>query len=195
MEKFFKKMFGYGNEAARVPEKHPELDAFIKQEETQKNLAKEAMVEKKETAVGIKDIKDVKTLAAIEFLGENSPAWAKRFGDLSSMDSKISAETLNLVKGWMSNPDNRFEDGKWISGSLEQAAEKREQVQMNIEQATADFTKKYGSKIKTWAKKGFEADMDKLVKDYMKNPSLDLVTTEDNKVAWGKPDASYTFNQ
>lgn len=99
---------------------------------------------------------------------------------------------MNLVKGWMSNKDNRFEDGKWISGSLEEAAEKRAKAQMSLEKATADFTKKYESKIKVWTKKGYEAEMDNLIKSYMKNPSLDLVVDEKNKkVAWGTPGAGY----
>jgi hypothetical protein len=37
--------------------------------------------------------------------------------------------------------------------------------------------------------------MDKLVKDYMKNPNLELITTEDKKIAWGTPAAGYEFTK
>lgn len=167
------------------------------EENDNKKIAKagKASVENKEAMESRRfSMLEKKTQDAIFFLND-LPAWKKRFGELTPK-TEISKETLDMLNTWMSNPDNRYENGKWISGSVEQAQEKRAKVQMSLEQAKADFAEKYESKIKTWVKKGYEAEMDNLVKAYMKNPGLDLVVDEkEKKVAWGKPEAGFNFNQ
>jgi len=164
--------------------------------ETSKLLANEAISgleeeEKKEGSIKLKEIRDVKTYAAIGFLSQ-FPAWRERFGDLS-FDSVISPETLNLVKSWMKDPNHVYNKDKteWTSTLVEEVREKREEKKDKDMKDRLNFEKKFSTfstKIKVWEGKGYTANMDELFEAYKKNPNLELVTIPDKKIiAWGQP--------
>jgi hypothetical protein len=178
------------------------VQEYMEKDFAQKDLAEKAQnsAETKESPIKLKEIKDVKTLAAIEFLQE-LPAWSKRLGELE-MNSEISAENYNLIKNWMKDPKHTYEDGKWSSTGIEAAKDISRQRESweaadkaEFESAKSDFNKKFGNKLNVWKSKGYEVeDMDRLVKAYMKDKDLDLVTTKDKKVMWGKTKAGYEVN-
>lgn len=168
-----------------------ELASMMETDVTEESIAKK--IEKQKPAyegpVTLKEIKDPKTLAMIEFLNKY-PNWAKRFGDLSSMDASISAETMNLVASEMESQNlNYFFDEKKSEGFYET-------IQMKeFREAKDEFMSKFGAKLETWKSKGFVGDENELVKAYMKDNTLDLVSTPDNKIAWGAPVAGYEFTK
>ena len=187
----FKKIFG---EPKQQPTgdiekvKGPEVSKLLAEK-----LAEEAILgleEKKEGPIKLKEIRDTKTYAAIDFLSQ-FPAWRERFGDLSQ-DSVISPETLNLVKGWMKDPNHVYNKDKteWTSTLVEEVREKREEKKDKDMKDRLNFEKKFSTfstKIKVWEGKGYTANMDELFEAYKKNPNLELVTTPGKKIAWGRP--------
>ena len=182
----FKKIFG---EPKQQPTggvekvKGPEASKLLAEK-----LAEEAILgleEKKEGPIKLKEIRDTKTYAAIDFLSQ-FPVWRERFGDLSQ-DSVISPETLNLVKGWMKDPNHVYDEDKteWTSTLVEEAKERKEKGKEKEDKN--NFLTKYDRKIKAWEKEGYTANMDELFEAYTKNPNLELVTTPGKKIAWGRP--------
>lgn len=187
--------FNFNKKPSRVEEEVMERNA---QESESKKIASEATKSRYEGPVTLKEIKDPKVLAMIEFLNKY-PNWAKKFdearekeekGTPLSVNTKISAETMNLVAAEMESPNlNYFFDEKKNEGFYET-------IQMKeFREAKGEFMAKFGAKIETWKSKGLTADENELVKAYMKDKSLDLVTTPDNKVAWGTPVAGYEFTK
>ena len=184
----FKKIFG-------EPKQQPTGDVEkVKGPEASKllaeKLAEEAILgleEKKEGPIKLKEIRDTKTYAAIDFLSQ-FPVWRERFGDLSQ-DSVISPETLNLVKGWMKDPNHVYDEDKteWTSTLVEEAKERKEKGKEKEKEDKNNFLTKYNRKIKAWGKEGYTANMDELFEAYKKNPNLELVTTPGKKIAWGRP--------
>ena len=192
----FKKIFGGPKQQPQQPTDVVEKVKKVEVEpETSKLLANEAITgleeeEKKEGSIKLKEIRDVKTYAAIDFLSQ-FPAWRERFGDLS-FDSVISPETLNLVKSWMKDPNHVYNKDKteWTSTLVEEVREKREEKKDKDMKDRLNFEKKFSTfstKIKVWEGKGYTANMDELFEAYKKNPNLELVTTPGKKIAWGRP--------
>jgi hypothetical protein len=197
----FKKIFG-GPQQPQQPTggvEKEEVEVEVGPEAVSKllaeELAKKAVSDlgKKEGLIKLKEIRDTKTYAAIDFLSQ-FPAWRERFGDLLQFDSVISPETLNLVKGWMEDPNHVYDEEKteWTSTLVEEAVEKRERKEEKDMRDRLNFEKKFGYKIKVWEDKGYTANMDELLEAYKKNPNLELVTTPGMKIAWGRPtDVTY----
>ena len=193
----FKKIFGGPKQQPQQPTDVVEKVKKVEVEpEASKLLANEAISgleeeEKKEGSIKLKEIRDVKTYAAIGFLSQ-FPAWRERFGDLS-FDSVISPETLNLVKSWMKDPNHVYNKDKteWTSTLVEEVREKREEKKDKDMKDRLNFEKKFSTfstKIKVWEGKGYTANMDELFEAYKKNPNLELITIPDKKIiAWGQP--------
>lgn len=149
----------------------------IKEESAIKDLVKG--VEEKRAVSKLKDLRDPKMIAAIEFLA-TYPGWQERLGKGElSVDTELSAQTIQLVEGWMANPihhynfDEKKHEGFW---ETEQMKEKRGTKE--------EFENEFGFKIEAWNKKGYAGDKDQLAEEYIANPNGELKTTSDMKIVW-----------
>jgi len=184
------------------------LERLRKDAEVQEQLAADALAGSKKLESYKLGNLPTKTLAAIELLMTKS-AWREKLGieegeSLKALkNTEISGAKIDAVNNWMSDPRNRYEDGKWISSGEEAATEThrrseawRSEERADFENAKAEFDKKFGNKLKTWANKGFVVEnMDGLVKAYMKDKDLDLITTKDKKVLWGTPKSGFAMKE
>lgn len=91
----------------------------------------------------------------------------------------------------MSIFDKMFNKGPGEKGTAQDVVEKTGGIspeQYDFEKAKEKFLERYSQKIKVWEAKGYTYDIDELVKAYKQNPGLELATTQDKKIAWGKPE-------
>ena len=181
------------------------LERIAKDKAIEKELAENALAssQKMESPVKLKEL----SLQAKAMLAEllTIPAYKKIFGKYESesltetANAEISPKDMDILNEKMSDPRNRFKNGKYILGGQEAGAELharaeswKQEEKAEFDKAKTDFEAKFGNKIKIWADKGYKVDdMNALVKAYMNDKGADLITTKDKKVAWGQPAAGY----
>jgi hypothetical protein len=184
------------NTLEQPPKKDPSttVEEYFKQEDATKKLAEQAaLAAKLEAPVALKEIKDPKMFAAIEFfqaLPDTEGKWGEVFESLQKDELTPQAYDFlkKFVNGEAGPKATYFFDEKKNEGFFETPQMKE------FREAKDEFQGKFGAKLDTWKSKGFVVeDMNSLVKAYMADKGLDLVTTADKKVGWGTPGSGFDF--
>jgi hypothetical protein len=182
------------NTLEQPPKKDPAevVEAYMKQEETQKKLAEQAaLAAKLEAPVALKEIKDPKIFAAIEFfqaLPDTEGKWGEVFESLQKDELTPKAYDFlqKFVNGEAGPKATYFFDEKKNEGFFETPQMKE------FREAKDEFTNKFSAKLNSPAWKAMEIDINELTKAYMADKNLDLVN-DGKKVYWGTPKAGFDF--
>lgn len=167
------------------------LESIATKAGVEKELAEQALASSKiEGPVSLKSIKDPKMFAAIEFfqaLPDTEGRWGEVFESLKKDELTPKAyEFLQKFVAGEAGPKVTYHFDEIKGGSYETPQMKE------FREAKTEFEGKFANKLAVWKSKGFEVEnMNALVKAYMADKGLDLVTTKDKKVAWGTPAAGF----